>query len=88
MYYLIMPSFEARQRLIAFLRSQGILAVFHYVPLHLSDMGQRFGGRPGQCPVTETVSERLIRLPFYNSLSESEQSEVIETIQRFDDWPR
>jgi dTDP-4-amino-4,6-dideoxygalactose transaminase len=88
MYYLILPSMEARQRLIAFLKSQGILAAFHYVPLHLSDMGLRFGGRPGQCPVTETVSERLVRLPFYNSLSESEQSEVIETIQRFDDWPR
>jgi dTDP-4-amino-4,6-dideoxygalactose transaminase len=88
MYYLILPSHDARQRLIAFLKSQGILAAFHYVPLHLSGMGQRFGGRPGQCPVTETVSERLVRLPFYNSLSESEQSEVIETIQRFDDWPR
>ena len=88
MYYLILPSLDVRQRLIAFLKSQGILAAFHYVSLHLSDMGQRFGGRPGQCPVTETVSERLVRLPFYNSLSESEQSEVIETIQRFDDWPR
>jgi len=88
MYYLILPSLDARQRLIAFLKSHGILAAFHYVPLHLSDMGLQFGGRPGQCPVTETISDRLVRLPFYNSLSESEQSEVIETIQRFDDWPR
>jgi len=88
MYYLILPSLDARQRLIAFLKSQGILAAFHYVPLHLSDMGMRFGGRPGQCPVTESVSERLVRLPFYNSLGESEQFEVVETIQRFDDWPQ
>jgi dTDP-4-amino-4,6-dideoxygalactose transaminase len=64
-----------------------MLAAFHYVPLHLSNMGVRFGGRPGQCPVTETVSERLVRLPFFNSLGENEQSEVIEAIQRFDDWP-
>ena len=88
MYYLILPSLDARERLIAFLKSQGILAAFHYVPLHLSDMGMRFGGRPGQCPVTESVSERLVRLPFYNSLGESEQFEVVETIQRFDDWPQ
>jgi len=87
MYYLILPSLEVRQRLIAYLKSQGMLAAFHYVPLHLSNMGVRFGGRPGQCPVTETVSERLVRLPFFNSLSENEQSEVIEAIQRFDDWP-
>jgi dTDP-4-amino-4,6-dideoxygalactose transaminase len=88
MYYLILPSFDARRRLIAFLKSHGILAAFHYVPLHVSAMGLRFGGRPGQCPVTETVSERLVRLPFYNSLGEGEQSEVIETIRSFDDWPR
>ena len=46
MYYLIMPSLEKRQALISFLKSRGILSVFHYVPLHLSPMGQRMGGQP------------------------------------------
>ena len=48
MYYLVMPSLEKRQALISFLKSRGILSVFHYVPLHLSPMGQRMGGRPGE----------------------------------------
>jgi dTDP-4-amino-4,6-dideoxygalactose transaminase len=84
MYYLLLPSLEARQSLIAHLRSHGILAVFHYLPLHLSDMGRRFGGRAGDCPVTEDVSDRLLRLPFYNDLSESDQLSVIDAIRR---WP-
>jgi len=84
MYYLVLPSLEARQRLIERLAQNGILAVFHYMPLNASEMGQRFGARPGQCPVAEWVSERLLRLPFYNSLTSSEQSRVIETIRGFD----
>lgn len=86
MFYLIMPSFEARQALIGHLRCRGILSVFHYLPLHLSPMGSAFGGRLGQCPVTERVSDSLLRLPFYNDLSESEQNEVITAIQQFDRW--
>jgi dTDP-4-amino-4,6-dideoxygalactose transaminase len=86
MYYLIMPSLEVRQRFIAALKRNGILAVFHYVPLHLSDMGLKFNGRKGACPVTEMVSDRLVRLPFYNCLTESEQTFIIETIHAFDEW--
>jgi dTDP-4-amino-4,6-dideoxygalactose transaminase len=86
MYYLIMPSLETRQRLIEFLRSKGILAVFHYVPLHLSHMGLKFGGRKGLCPVTESMSDRLVRLPFFNSLAESDQLVVIDAIQGFTEW--
>jgi len=86
MFYLVMPSLRVRQTLIDHLKSRGILSVFHYLPLHLSEMGERFGGRPGQCPVTEFVSERLLRLPFYNDLSESEQAQVVEAVQEFDDW--
>ncbi len=83
MFYLLMPSPEARTRLIEHLKARGILAVFHYVPLHLSEMGMRFGGRPRACPVTESVSGRLLRLPFYNDLSQDQQAEVIETIRAF-----
>jgi dTDP-4-amino-4,6-dideoxygalactose transaminase len=83
MYYILLPSLEDRQALIAFLKERGIQSVFHYLPLHLSDMGRRFGGREGQCPVTENVSDRLLRLPLYNNLAESLQDEVIQAIRSF-----
>lgn len=81
LYYLLLPSLEVRQRLIAHLGRQDILGVFHYLPLHLSDVGRRFGGCPGQCPVTESVSDRLLRLPFYNDLTESDQARVVSAIR-------
>ena len=83
MFYLLMPSLEARQDFIEHLKSRGILSVFHYLPLHLSEMGAKFGGHQGQCPVTERVSHCLVRLPFYNDLTESEQAEVIAAIRVF-----
>jgi dTDP-4-amino-4,6-dideoxygalactose transaminase len=83
MFYLLLPSLAIRQALIEHLKARGILAVFHYLPLHLSSMGQSFGGARGDCPVTEDVSDRLLRLPFYNSLTEDEQSTVIEAIEEF-----
>lgn len=64
----------------------GILAVFHYLPLHLSDVGKRLGGQPGDCPVTEDVSDRLLRLPFYNGLSQEDQAAVIEALHGFTDF--
>lgn len=86
MFYLLLPSQEIRARVIAHLKAQGILAVFHYLPLHLSDMGRRFGGQPGDCPVTEDISDRLLRLPFFNDLTEQEQTRVIEALLTFTDW--
>ncbi len=83
MYYLILPSWQIRQALIALLKSRGIMAVFHYLPLHLSPMGQRLGGRPGACPVSETMSDRLLRLPFFNSLDPASQGRVIDAIHDF-----
>jgi dTDP-4-amino-4,6-dideoxygalactose transaminase len=83
MYYILMPDLETRQRFILTLREQGIYTVFHYLPLHLSDMGREFGGQPGDCPVTESVSDRLVRLPFHNVLTRSEQEQVIEAILAF-----
>ncbi|GAB4396227.1 MAG: dTDP-4-amino-4,6-dideoxygalactose transaminase [Anaerolineales bacterium] len=84
MFYLLMPNLETRQRFIGYLRERGIQAVFHYLPLHLSEMGRKFGGNPGDCPVTEDVSDRLVRLPFYNSLTPAEQHSVIQTILTFE----
>jgi dTDP-4-amino-4,6-dideoxygalactose transaminase len=83
MFYILLPSLDYRQALIAHLKAQGMLAVFHYLPLHLSDMGMMYGGKPGDCPVTEEISDRLLRLPFYNSLSEEEQERVIRVIEGF-----
>ena len=80
MYYLVMPSLEKRQALIGYLNDHNISSVFHYQPLHLSEMGRQFGGKVNDCPVTETVSDRLLRLPFYNDLTEEEQSFVIDRI--------
>ncbi len=83
MYYLLMPTLDVRQAFIAHLRERGILAVFHYLPLHLSSMGRLFGGMPGDCPVTEDVSDRLVRLPFFFSLTESQQAEVLDCVKSF-----
>ena len=83
LFYVLLPSLDARQALIAHLRQRGILAVFHYQPLHLSTMGRRYGGRDGQCPVAERVSDRLLRLPFYNDLSAEDLARVVEAVRDF-----
>lgn len=83
MFYLLLPDLDTRQRFIQHLRERGVYAVFHYLPLHLSDMGRQFGGQPGDCPVTESVSDRLARLPFYNDLIPSDQELVIAAIHDF-----
>ncbi len=83
MFYLILPSLACRQALIAHLKAQGILSVFHYVPLHASDMGRKCAAREANCPVTEDLSLRLLRLPFYNDLTEAEQSRVIAAVASF-----
>lgn len=83
MFYLLLPSQEERDALLRHLKKQNILAVFHYVPLHLSPMGQRFGYTENDCPVTQDVSRRLVRLPFYNDLTEADQARVIEQVYAF-----
>ena len=84
LYYLLLPERRSRDRLIESLAERGILAVFHYQPLHLSSMGRREGGRSGQCPVAEDVAERLVRLPFFTALAPAEQDEVIDVVQAFE----
>ncbi|EGJ30912.1 MULTISPECIES: dTDP-4-amino-4,6-dideoxygalactose transaminase [Moorena] len=83
MFYVLLPSLEKRQALIAHLKAQGIYSVFHYLPLHLSDMGREFGGKEGDCLVTEDVSDRLLRLPFYNDMTEADQARVVASIKKF-----
>ncbi len=80
MYYLLLPSLEKRQAFISYLNEHDVNSVFHYQPLHLSTMGRQYGGKAGDCPVTENVSDRLVRLPFYNDLTKDEQSYVVDRI--------
>lgn len=84
MFFMLLPTLNLRQAFIAHLRESGIQCVFHYLPLHLSDMGMKYGGRSGDCPVTERVSDQLVRLPFHNALTEDEQQRVIDAILEFD----
>jgi dTDP-4-amino-4,6-dideoxygalactose transaminase len=84
MYYVLMPSLDARTALIDHLKAHSILSVFHYQPLHLSDMGRRFGGSENDCPVTEDIADRLLRLPFYNSMTDDEQERVIAALYAFE----
>lgn len=83
MFYLIMPSSRMQQEFIEYMKSEGILCVFHYLPLHLSVMGQKYGSGPGDCPVSEDISGRLVRLPFYTKLSESEIDFIINMILHY-----
>jgi dTDP-4-amino-4,6-dideoxygalactose transaminase len=83
LYYVLLPDQETRDRLIAYLRERRIRALFHYVPLHCSPMGRRLGYREGDFPVTEELSGRLLRLPFYSDLKEEEQATVVHFIESF-----
>ena len=81
MFYLLFPSLETRQRTIARLKERNVNTVFHYQPLHLSEMGRKLGGRPGDCPVTEDVADRLLRLPFFNEITPDQQGRVVEALK-------
>lgn len=83
MFYVLMPSLSDRQALINHLKAQEIYSVFHYLPLHLSEVGRKLGGKEGDCPVTEDVSDRLLRLPFYNDMTEADQAKVVAEIKNF-----
>lgn len=79
-YHLIMPTRNGRDALIGHLKAQGITGAFHYIPLHLSDVGRKLGYGPGDCPVAEAVGERIVRLPFYNDLSECDLERIVASV--------
>lgn len=83
LYHLRMDSPDQRDRFIAHLAGHGVMAVFHYQPLHLSAMGRRFGGFPGQCPVTESTADRIVRLPLFSGMSSSEHDQVLAAVSSF-----
>ncbi len=83
MFYLIMPTKEERDNLITFLKEKEIIAPFHYIPLHLSPVGKKYGYKEGDLPLTEEYSSRLIRLPLYADMSEEEVNKVCEEVSNF-----
>lgn len=83
LFYLLLPSEQHRDAFLTHLSQRHVNAVFHYLPLHLSPMGKLFGGKKGDCPVTEDVSARLVRLPFYSTMQPEEQECVIAAVEQF-----
>ena len=82
-FYLILNSEKERNDFISHLRRLNIHGVFHYLPLHLSPMGKKFGGEKAHCPVTEKISSRLLRLPLYHDLTDNDQERVIKGVTDF-----
>jgi dTDP-4-amino-4,6-dideoxygalactose transaminase len=82
-FYLLLPSLEDRAAFIAHLKERGVMSVFHYLPLHLSPMGRRWVGQSVSLPVTEAVSDRLVRLPLFHDMSLVERERVIAAVL---DW--
>lgn len=83
LFYILLKDENTRNALMQYLQSKRILAVFHYLPLHLSPVGRSMGYENGQLPVTESMSARLLRLPFYYDLKQEEQNQIVNTIKDF-----
>lgn len=81
MFYLLLPDRALRDRVLAGMVARGVHPTFHYVPLHSSDAGRRFSDVPGSCPVSEDVSGRLLRLPFFNNLTEAQAARVVAALR-------
>ena len=81
MYYLLLPDLDSRTRLIGELKRRRIHAVFHYVPLHASDAGRRFGRQAGDLTLTEDASERLVRLPLWPGMADEEVERVVDVVE-------
>jgi dTDP-4-amino-4,6-dideoxygalactose transaminase len=83
LFHIVLNDTTTRDALMTHLKEHGIQAVFHYIPLHSSPMGQTFGYRASDLPVTEELSQRLLRLPFYNDMTEEEQGRVVQHVTNF-----
>ncbi len=83
MFYMITKSLAERTALIAYLKENGIAAVFHYVPLHTAAAGIKYGRFDGADEFTTSLSERLVRLPFYYGMADSDQAAVIDAVKKF-----
>ncbi|MDQ3105641.1 MAG: dTDP-4-amino-4,6-dideoxygalactose transaminase [Actinomycetota bacterium] len=82
MFYVLAPDQQTRDAVLAAMRADGIQSTFHYVPLHSSVAGRRFSASTTDCPVTDDISGRLLRLPFYNDLSADDTERVVASLLR------
>ncbi|MCX7001958.1 MAG: dTDP-4-amino-4,6-dideoxygalactose transaminase [bacterium] len=80
MFYLLFGNLDMRTRAIEFLKQRGVLSVFHYIPLHSSPAGAKFGRAHGDMAVTNDTSDRLLRLPLYYDMTEADTQKVIEVL--------
>ena len=80
MFYLLAPDRSTRDQVLQAMRASGVHLTFHYVPLHSSPGGKRFSSRESACPVTNDVSGRLLRLPFFNGLSTADATRVVDAL--------
>jgi dTDP-4-amino-4,6-dideoxygalactose transaminase len=78
MFYVLLPDADTRTRVLSGMRDRGVHSTFHYVPLHSSPGGRRVAARDLPCPVTDDVSSRLLRLPFYTDLTEADSAMVVQ----------
>ena len=83
LFPLLLPDLESRTRFLAFTREHGVATTFHYIPLHSSPGGERFGTTPFGCPATSEISDRLVRLPLFSDISEDEVGTIIEVARGF-----
>ncbi len=83
MFYILLGNNKTRNSLMNYLINRGILAVFHYIPLHLSPMGKKMGYKKGDLPVTERISDCILRLPIYYNIGKEIQNIIIEEIHEF-----
>ena len=81
LYYVLLPAAVDRTRLLAEMREAGVTCTFHYVPLHSAPAGLRLGRAHGELPVTDDRAARLVRLPMWVGLGESDQQRVVDTLQ-------
>jgi len=82
-FYIILNSSETREHLRMYLIKKGILAISHYIPLHISPMGKKYGYKKGDLPFTENLSEKILRFPLYYSLQKMEQTYILNSIHKF-----
>ncbi|GHH64180.1 dTDP-4-amino-4,6-dideoxy-D-glucose transaminase [Streptosporangium violaceochromogenes] len=81
LYHLLLPDLGNRQAFIGHLAGLGVQAAFHYHPLHTAPAGRRYGRpAPGGCPVTESVADRLVRLPLFAGLDEAGVTRVVDAV--------
>jgi dTDP-4-amino-4,6-dideoxygalactose transaminase len=82
-FYLICDSKEQRSSLMSYLKENGIQSTFHYIPLHSSSAGEKFGRVYNKFALTDSIAERLVRLPIYNLLDNSDVDHVVRQINKY-----